>query len=141
MRFTDVTNPALGGDMTLLLDGNEPNAMYMADNIAIDTHGHIVVLEDPGSDNYVSRVHAYDIGTGTLVAPRLVLSALHVVANRRTDPPQPYPGELTLDFPDFTTTGAILAGAWDRATDWVLIECSEAPPATPMRPRSRAKTI
>ena len=72
-------------------------------------------------------------GTGTLVAPRLVLSALHVVANRRIDPPQPYPGELTLDFPDFTTTGAILAGAWDRATDWVLIECSEAPPATPMR--------
>ena len=68
MRFNDVNNPALGGDMTLLLDGNEPNAMYMADNITVDNHGHIVLLEDPGADTYVAKVHAYDIGTGTLAA-------------------------------------------------------------------------
>ena len=68
MRFNDVNNPALGGDMTLLLDGNEPNAMYMADNITVDNHGHIVLLEDPGADAYVAKVHAYDIGTGTLAA-------------------------------------------------------------------------
>lgn len=72
-------------------------------------------------------------GTGTLVAPKLVLSALHVVANRRTDPPQPYPGEIRLEFPAFTTTGTILPGAWDRTADWVLIECAEAPSVTPMR--------
>jgi len=71
-------------------------------------------------------------GTGTLVAPRLVLSALHVVANRRSDPPQPYPGEITLEFPGFTTKGSILPGAMDRTADWVLIECAEAPPVTPM---------
>ena len=77
--------------------------------------------------------HVVSRGTGTLVGPRLVLSALHVVANRRTDPPQPYPGELILEFPDFTTTGTILEGAWDRSADWVLIECAEAPAARPMR--------
>ena len=71
-------------------------------------------------------------GTGTLVGERLVLSALHVVANRRTEPPEPFPGAITLEFPEFTTQGTILTGAWDRIADWVLIECAEAPPATPM---------
>jgi len=72
-------------------------------------------------------------GTGTLIAPNLVLSALHVVANRKSDPPEPYPGEVRLEFPGFTTTGTILKGAWDRVADWVLIECAEPPPdVTPM---------
>ena len=71
-------------------------------------------------------------GTGTLVGERLVLSALHVVANRRTEPPEPFPGAITLEFPDFTTQGTILTGAWDRIADWVLIECADVPPATPM---------
>lgn len=71
-------------------------------------------------------------GTGTLIAPRLVLSALHVVANRRPDPPEPYPGEITLEFPGFTTTGTLVPRAFDRTADWVLIECAEAPPMAPM---------
>ena len=73
-------------------------------------------------------------GTGTLVAPKLVLSALHVVANRRTDPPEPYAGDLALEFPGFTTKGTILTGNWDKTADWVLIECADDPPNTkPMR--------
>ncbi len=72
-------------------------------------------------------------GTGTLIGERLVLSALHVVANRTADPPAPYPGEIRLEFPGFTTTGTILPNAWDAKLDWVLIECAAAPPGvTPM---------
>ena len=72
-------------------------------------------------------------GTGTLIGPRLVVSALHVVANRTSDPPAPYPGEIRLEFPGFTTAGTILPNAWDAKLDWVLIECAEEPPGvTPM---------
>lgn len=63
----------------------------------------------------------------------IVLSALHVVANRRAEPPTPYPGVIKLTFPSFTTTGTIVSGAWDRVSDWVLIECAAWPPIQPMQ--------
>lgn len=70
MSFTDRTNPALGGTLTLLLDGTEgagPNtAMYMPDNLTIDAAGHIVIQEDPGNTPYVARIWAYDIATKQL---------------------------------------------------------------------------
>jgi hypothetical protein len=74
LHFADRTNPSLGGDLTLLMDGHEQilsnggKAIYMADNISIDHHGHIVILEDPGNDAYVARVYAFDIPTGRVAA-------------------------------------------------------------------------
>ena len=38
-------------------------------------------------------------GTGFLVGDGMVLTALHVVANRRSDPPEPIPGTIRLTFP------------------------------------------
>ena len=71
MSFTDRTNPALGGTLTLLLDGNEgagPNtAMFMPDNMTIDASGHILIQEDPGNTAYVARIWAYDIATQQLL--------------------------------------------------------------------------
>jgi hypothetical protein len=66
MRFTDRTNPTAGGTLTLLVDGNEANPLYMPDNITIDSHGHIVILEDPGNIDYVAKVWAYDIASNQL---------------------------------------------------------------------------
>ena len=66
MSFTDRTNPTLGGTLTLLVDGNESNPMYMPDNLTIDTHGHIVIQEDAGNIDYVGKVWAYDIASATL---------------------------------------------------------------------------
>jgi hypothetical protein len=66
MRFVDRTNPALGGTLTLLLDGSEPSPLYMPDNITVDGAGHILIQEDPGADAYLARIFAYDIGTTTL---------------------------------------------------------------------------
>jgi Bacterial protein of unknown function (DUF839) len=76
MSFVDRTNPAAGGTLTLLLDGNEATTnpltpdgpLYMPDNMTIDAHGHLVIQEDPGNDNYLARMWAYDIATGGLKA-------------------------------------------------------------------------
>jgi Bacterial protein of unknown function (DUF839) len=66
MRYVDRTNPSLGGTLTLLLDGTEAAPMYMPDNMTVDSAGHILIQEDPGADNYVARLWAYDIATQAL---------------------------------------------------------------------------
>lgn len=75
-HWNDVNNPSLGGTLTLLVDHpgthaagddstNQPG-FYMPDNMTIDGHGHILLQEDPGGDNYLARIFAYDIATGQL---------------------------------------------------------------------------
>lgn len=71
-------------------------------------------------------------GTGFLVADGLVLTALHVVANRRADPPQPIPGTIRLTFPGFVTEATLHAELGDSHEDWVLLDCRESPPARPI---------
>jgi Bacterial protein of unknown function (DUF839) len=77
MRFTDVTNPSLGGTLTMLVDHpsthsatdnstNQPG-FYMPDNMGIDDSGHILIQEDPGNDGYLARIFAYDITTNVLL--------------------------------------------------------------------------
>jgi hypothetical protein len=61
-HFDDVSNPNAGGNFTMLLDGTEQGQMF--DNIAIDTHGHIVLLEDVGGNPHNGKIWAYDIPTG-----------------------------------------------------------------------------
>ena len=75
-------------------------------------------------------------GTGVLVAENLVLTALHVVADRRPDPPDFYKGQISLQF-GFKATGyetrtaRIFDKYWDRINDWVLLEFEGEPPAKP----------
>ena len=83
----------------------------------------IDVLQDTGS---VSR------GTGTLVSPDLVLTALHVVADRNASPPEPYPGKIQLTFPNFQTEAVIHENLMDPATDWVLLKCQVPPKVEPV---------
>lgn len=68
LRFDDIDNPQTGGTATatleLLLDGSETPYLNKPDNLAIDRHGHILIQEDPGDNDHVSRVVAYDIPTG-----------------------------------------------------------------------------
>ena len=52
-------------------------------------------------------------GTGFLVADGIVLTALHVVANRRSDPPEPIPGCIRLTFPGMETEASIDAELFD----------------------------
>jgi len=62
--FTDIEHPELGGTLTLVLDGSE--GLYSPDNMAIDTHGNLLIQEDPGSNPHLSRIMAYRISDGSL---------------------------------------------------------------------------
>ena len=66
-------------------------------------------------------------GTGTLVTDRLVLTALHVVADRKATPVAPFPGTIRLSFPGHQTDARILDPYFDKDADWALLECVEAP--------------
>ena len=75
-------------------------------------------------------------GTGFLVTDRLVLTALHVVAQRR-DPPAPLPGSISVQFPGQRVIATIHespAGtpSWDLQSDWVLLECEPVPRLEPV---------
>ena len=72
LRFDDPANPAAGGTVDQLLEGTETGGTseryHMLDNMAVDTHGRIVLQEDPGNQAYLARVWLYDIKDDTLTA-------------------------------------------------------------------------
>jgi secreted PhoX family phosphatase len=63
LRFKDVSKPELGGTLTVLLDGTEDivpktegvQSWQKPDNLDIDTHGNMVIQEDPGAKNFITR--------------------------------------------------------------------------------------
>lgn len=65
LRFNDVTQPELGGQVEMLLDGTEGGEML--DNLCIDSHGRILIQEDPGSDARLSKIWMYHVDTGNFV--------------------------------------------------------------------------
>lgn len=67
--WTNIEQPLLGGTIELLLDGTEtvggvviPNP----DNMTIDTHGNLLIQEDPGSSASFARIVAYRLSDGAL---------------------------------------------------------------------------
>ncbi|MBN1210865.1 MAG: trypsin-like peptidase domain-containing protein [Myxococcaceae bacterium] len=78
-------------------------------------------------------------GTGALVADDLVLTALHVVANREQNPPAFFQGPISLTFPGKTVKAVPVDGMWDGKEDWVLLRCLE-PPGIPPLPLGELET-
>jgi hypothetical protein len=66
LRFEDVSQPELGAELTLVLDGSEAPYLVKPDNMTIDTRGNLLMQEDPGRDPHLARIVAYDIETGEL---------------------------------------------------------------------------
>jgi cysteine-rich repeat protein len=66
LRFTDITNPALGGTIDMLLDGTE--GVVSPDNVTVDQSGNILIQEDRGSSAALGRIWRYSIATGALSA-------------------------------------------------------------------------
>jgi len=64
LRFGDLTNPAAGGTLDMLLTGGEGHKML--DNIAVDRSGHILLQEDVGNNAHLGKLWRYDIANGTL---------------------------------------------------------------------------
>ncbi|OCK59154.1 serine protease [Bradyrhizobium sp. LMTR 3] len=77
-------------------------------------------------------------GTGFLVAPDLVATALHVVADRGTEPPTFFPGTIHLEFRGHKTAAEVIPNKWNLDADCVLLRCFDpgplaAYPAIPLR--------
>jgi hypothetical protein len=64
LHFTDINNPAAGGTIDMLLDGTEGHKMF--DNLGIDKKGHVLLVEDVGSNAHIGKVWRYDIATDAL---------------------------------------------------------------------------
>jgi hypothetical protein len=64
LSFTNVDQPALGGTLTLLLDGSEAIGFNKPDNLDIDANGNILIQEDPGGIEALARIVAYRISDG-----------------------------------------------------------------------------
>jgi hypothetical protein len=62
-------------------------------------------------------------GTGFLVAPNLVATALHVVADRKTEPPTFFPGTIHLEFSGHTIDAEVMPEKWNQDADCVLLRC------------------
>jgi hypothetical protein len=64
LTFDDVTDPAAGGTIEMLLDGTETGGTaeryHMLDNITVDARGRVLLQEDPGNQPYLARVWQYD---------------------------------------------------------------------------------
>jgi WD40 repeat protein len=71
-------------------------------------------------------------GTGALIGDKLVLTALHVVADRAQDPPELYAAPIRLTFPGKTVRAEVVPGMWSRTDDWVLLRCEEDPGVAPL---------
>ena len=61
LTFKDAQNPLLGAELEMLLNGGESVYMSKPDNMAITKNGIVMIQEDPGNNDHVSRVLAYRI--------------------------------------------------------------------------------
>jgi len=84
-----------------------------------DAIAKIEVIDTGADGRVLSR------GTGFLVGENLVLTALHVVADRRSDPPRPIPGTIVLHFPGGSTEALMDKELWDASEDWALLHCKD----------------
>ena len=67
-------------------------------------------------------------GTGFLVAPDMVATALHVVADRKVEPPAFLPGTIHLEFRGHKTAAEVIPNRWNQDADCVLLRCLDPEP-------------
>ncbi len=107
LRFYDVTNPALGGTVEMLLEGTE--GQKMMDNITVTRKGQVYIQEDPGNQPHLAKIWRYNIASDTL----------DLVA-------QHDPGRFTPGAPNFLTQDEESSGIIDASDvlgrGWFLLD-------------------
>ena len=66
MTFADAKDPFKGATVEMLLNGTEPLLLNKPDNMTVDENGYILLQEDPGNNEHVSRLVAYRISDGKM---------------------------------------------------------------------------
>jgi Alkaline phosphatase PhoX len=61
LSYRNVERPWKGGTLTLLRDGSEAPLLNKPDNLGFDRQGHLMIQEDPGNNDHVARIVAYDV--------------------------------------------------------------------------------
>lgn len=64
LTFSDVSNPAAGGTITMLLDGTE--GQEMLDNLTVNDRGQLLLQEDVGENARLGKAWLYDSPSDTL---------------------------------------------------------------------------
>ena len=72
-------------------------------------------------------------GTGVLVAEDLVLTALHVVADRSDEMALSFrDGPIKVSFQTYDCEAVVAERSWDARNDWVVLRCLQKPPIQPL---------
>jgi secreted PhoX family phosphatase len=76
LRFTDISQPELGGSAEVLLDASAINSgasntsasfpIQSLDNMVVTADGTVLIQEDPGNNSRLARTWEYDIATDAL---------------------------------------------------------------------------
>jgi hypothetical protein len=66
--FNDASNPASGGTIKLLVNGDENGADHpmMFDNVTVNAQGKVILLEDVGNNVHLGKVWQYDPSADSL---------------------------------------------------------------------------
>jgi hypothetical protein len=64
LRFTDASNPTLGGSVAMVLEGTE--GQKMMDNLTISSRGSVLIQEDVGANAHLGKILRYSIAQDQL---------------------------------------------------------------------------
>jgi hypothetical protein len=64
LNFTNPANPAAGGTIDMLLDGDE--GQKMLDNITVNDRGQVLMQEDVGNNARLGKIWLYDVSSDSL---------------------------------------------------------------------------
>jgi len=109
LHFNDPADPAQGGTISVLLEGDETGGTteryHQLDNMTANDRGELILQEDPGNRAYLARVWKYDLAN----------DALEPIAKadpRRFDPPTPEPFTQEEESSGVIDVSEILGEGW-----------------------------
>jgi len=120
LSFDDIENPERGGTVEILLRGDEGHKML--DNVCIDRRGRILMDEDPGNSDRISKVWLYAIDTREL----LMVAAHNPKFFDSSTPAAVNPAFITRD----EESSGIIDAAEILGEGWFLLDVQAHKPST-----------